>query len=258
MHSEPSNCPHCGAPDEGAPADAAPDGVCAVCGAAARGTAAPLVGSAHDVRNGVVAGTVPTGDAIVPHLRRRRRRHDDDDLIPEERARRIRRWRRLGGGASVLLVAIATTAWWQALESDPGPRWRGRAEIGDAAGVDRAPGRPLVGSAERTLARLWTHVVELRSVWDDYSQVTAPVLGAAEPTIGIVAADRAAIRSSQVSLAVPDTFAIVLATLDEEAGECVWWRERGLGPEVARATAITTDDCSALAAPAYGWQAVEP
>ncbi len=156
----------------------------------------------------------------------------------------------------MLLIAIATTAWWQALESDPGPRWRGRGEIGDAGGGDRAAGRPLAGTAELTLGRLWQHVARLRDTWDDYSQVTAPALGAAEPTVGIVAADRASIRSSQVSLAVPDPFAIVLAAFDDDAEECVWWREQGSGPEVARAAG--SDDCTALAAPGYGWQAVEP
>ncbi len=160
----------------------------------------------------------------------------------------------------MLAVSLGTTAWWQSLDDANEPpsavSGDGVPELDVVDGFDQVIGRDLRIGSEQVLADVYAPAAELYLDWGDWSQVTPAAIGESITDLGLLGARVAPERADEISMSV-DPSGIVLGALDLESDEteCVWLRDRGLGPEIAHDN--SGGSCSAEHAPSNGWEPVE-
>jgi len=159
-----------------------------------------------------------------------------------------------------LLVAIAVVAGRIMFNEDPA----NEPILGSSAGADvidptdRADARPASPGGETTLLQIHRVITSIARNGEGWSSVTPGAIGTSIDAIGILGPERPPTRVDEVSLAIDPDRGVTLGAFDSDVatGDCVWLRDTGNGPDVARDQG--SGNCTAAAAPMAGWEPILP
>lgn len=160
----------------------------------------------------------------------------------------------------VLLAAIAVIAGRIMFTEDPAnePILGSSAGAGVIDPTDRADARPASAGGETTLLQVHRVITSIARNGDGWSSVTPAAIGTSIDTVGVLGPERPPTRVDEVSLAIDPDLGVTLGAFDSDvaAGDCVWLRDTGNGPDVARDEG--SGNCTAAAAPMAGWEPILP
>lgn len=160
----------------------------------------------------------------------------------------------------VLLAVIAVIAGRIMFTKDPAnePILGSSASAGVVDPTDRAEARPAAPGGETMLLQVHRAIASLARNGDGWASVTPAEIGKSIDTIGILGPERPPTRVDEISLAIDPDEGVTLGAFDSDvaAGDCVWLRDTGNGPDVARDEG--SGNCTAAAAPMAGWEPILP
>lgn len=158
-------------------------------------------------------------------------------------------------------IGIAIAAW-AANSDEDSPTLDSVSAATTATGAGDAGGRRVTGATgtntgqrppvapitagERQLARVWEPVSQLETQGETYAAVTLEALGRQLPDTAFLPGNRQSEHPREISVSITNPKAITLAVIEEQ--QCVWLRDIGQGPELARAT-LAEHLCRADASP---------